>query len=361
MSEDEQVSRWSNAFRQFGELECRGLSDLYERLALGVSDDIELLRWFANASGPRTNANQLFAAVHYLLLRGARHEISQFYPTLTPAPLPSRDAYPAFHNFCMEHENEVAAVIRQRTTQTNEVSRCTYLLPALVTAGLVSSAPLHLIDVGTASGMNLLFDRYHYDYGDGTTCGAQDSTVRLRTELRGKRPPIAPIPSITARVGIDLNPIDANDAEATGWLRACVWPEHVERFRSLESALEVVREVRPNIVKGNAVELLPRVVKEAGSGSTVVVIHTNVLPYFSADERSRWRDLLQEIGSSRNLIWLAAEADSLLTAVGFCGLDAGRAASRTALPLAMVSFIEGQRTDRLLALTGAHGRWLEWI
>lgn len=361
MTEDERIERWSTAFRQFGELECRGLSDLYERLALGVSDDIELLRWFANASGPRTNANQLFAAVHYLLLRGAEHQLSQFYPTLTSAALLSRDAYPAFHDFCLGRENELAAVIRQRTTQTNEVSRCTYLLPALVTAGLVSSAPLHLIDVGTASGMNLLFDRYHYDYGDGTTYGREDSTVRLRTELRAARPPIAPLPSIAARVGIDLNPIDANDAEATGWLRACVWPEHVERFRNLEAALSVVREVRPTIVQGNAVELLPGVVKKAESGSTVVIIHTNVLPYFSADERSRWREELEEIGSNRNLIWLAAEADSLLTTVGFLGLERGRDVSRTALPLGMVSFIEGQRTDRLLALTGAHGRWLEWI
>jgi hypothetical protein len=146
--EDERIERWSTAFRQFGELECRGLSDLYERLALGVSDDIELLRWFADASGPRTNANQLFAAVHYLLLRGAAHRLSQFYPTLAPAPLPSPDAYPAFHDFCLEHGDKLATVIRERTTQTNEVSRCTYLLPALVTAGLASSAPLHLIDVG---------------------------------------------------------------------------------------------------------------------------------------------------------------------------------------------------------------------
>lgn len=359
--EDERIERWSTAFRQFGELECRGLSDLYERLALGVSDDVELLRWFADASGPRTNANQLFAAVHYLLLRGTTHRLSQFYPTLTPTPLPSRDAYPAFHDFCLEHENDLAAVIRQRTTQTNEVSRCTYLLPALVTAGVVSTEPLFLIDVGTASGMNLLFDRYHYDYGDGPTCGAEDSPVRLRTELHGKLPPVAPLPSIAGRVGIDLNPIDANDAEATGWLRACVWPEHVERFRNLESALAVVREVRPNIVRGNAVDLLPTIVTGAEAGTTVVVVHTNVLPYFSPGERSRWRDVLEEIGKSRNLIWLAAEADSLLAAVGFRGLDPKRAASRTALPLAMVSFIDSERRDRVLALTGAHGRWLEWF
>jgi hypothetical protein len=180
-------------------------------------------------------------------------------------------------------------------------------------------------------------------------------------ELHGKLPPISPLPSIAGRVGIDLNPIDANDAEATVWLRACVWPEHVERFRNLESALAVVRQVGPKIVRGNAVDLLPTIVATAEPGTTVVVVHTNVLPYFSPDERSRWRDVLQEIGGSRNLIWLAAEADSLLTAVGFRGLEPGRAASRTALPLAMVSFIDGQRRDRVLALTGAHGRWLEWF
>lgn len=361
MVEDDRVQHWSTALRQFGELECRDLSDLYERLAIGVSDDVELLRWFANASGPRTNANQLFAAVHYLLLRGARHRLSQFYPALTAAPLPSGDAYSAFRDFCMEHEDELATVIRQRTTQTNEVSRCTYLLPALVTAGAVTAAPLYLIDVGTASGMNLLFDRYHYDYGDGTTCGAEDSPVRLRTELRGKVPLVAPLSSIAGRIGVDLNPIDANDAEATGWLRACVWPEHVERFRNLESALAVVREVRPKIVRGNAVDLLLTIVTAAEPGTTVVVVHTNVLPYFSPDERSRWRDVLEKIGRKRNLIWLAAEADSLLTAAGFRALKPGQGATRTALPLAMVSFVDGERRDRVLALTGAHGRWLEWF
>jgi len=362
MDADEQARRWSETFRRFGEIECRGSSELYEVLATGFAEDLELLGWFAATSGPRTNDNLLFAAVHYLLLGGAEHALTRFYPTVTrTVSVSPQDAYPSFRDFCIERQRDLTDLLQTRTTQTNEVSRCTYLLPAFAAAGAAANGPLHLIDVGTASGMNLFFDRYHYDYGDGITWGPKSATTRLRTELRGERPVLGPIPAFAARVGVDLSPIEPDDEDATRWLRACVWPEHLDRFHNLEAALEVVREMHPRIAKGNAVDLLPALADEADPTSTLVVTHTNVLPYFSADERRRFGVAIDEIGRSRDLVWIAAEAPTLLAEAGVQCADPERGVSQAAVPLVMVSFREGQRTERVLALTGAHGRWLDWL
>ena len=53
--------------KTFGEVECAGRSELYERLSIAISNDPELLAIASN--GRVLISNLFFAAVHYLLLR----------------------------------------------------------------------------------------------------------------------------------------------------------------------------------------------------------------------------------------------------------------------------------------------------
>src|SRR5262249_46962829 len=161
-------------------------------------------------------------------------------------------AYPAFRAFVLANRDALAPLLVERGTQTNEVRRCTYLLPAFVFATTRARRPLAIVDVGASAGLNLLFDRYAYDY-DGVAAGEVGSPVRLTTQLRGGRPPLAPLPTVADRIGLDIAPVALDDAAATRWLEACVWPEHVERFATLRAALALGREARPRVVAGDAV------------------------------------------------------------------------------------------------------------
>ncbi len=57
-----------------------------------------------------------------------------------------------------EHAGEVLQVLSTRRTQTNEVTRCATLRPALA----LLPQPLALIEVGASAGLCLLYDRWRY-------------------------------------------------------------------------------------------------------------------------------------------------------------------------------------------------------
>ena len=109
--------------------------------------------------------NLLLAAVHFLLLGGTTHPLADHYDTVRsligsgdgpPAAGPSRDVVADFKDFCLRHRAELLALISVRSTQTNEVGRCTAILPALATiaGGYPGGESLWLLDLGTSAGLN---------------------------------------------------------------------------------------------------------------------------------------------------------------------------------------------------------------
>jgi len=360
------ADEWRARVRRYAEFELRGLSDVYEAIALGAVEDDSVMEWLAGHAGPRANPNLLFVAVHYLLLRAAAEGapatgIAAYFGSLTPEPLPASGAYPEFRAFWQRHHASLAEILATRATQTNEVGRCCYLLPAFVRAGQRVGGPFAVIDAGTAAGLTLFPDRYACDYGEGRIGGAADSPVRLRTEVRGAMPPIAPMPAIVSRAGIDLTPIDVHDDDATTWLRACVWPEHAERRENLEAALSLAREAPPRILAGNIIDALPVLAAEAPPGAAIAVTSTNVLPYLSPAERARYAGVLADIARTRDICWIAVEWPPFAQEAGFAGSFEGIEFPPPSLPLTLTTWVNGTRRDECLAVTGPHGRWLRWL
>ncbi len=168
------------------------------------------------------------------------------------------------------------------------------------------------------------------------------------------------MPTIAGRVGLDLRPIDVDDETRTRWLEACVWPEHVGRFRNLRAALAMARRAKPRVVEGNAIDGLRPLVDEADRDAVVVIVNTNVLQYFSTDECVRYGRRLAELASARELIWIANEHPMFLASAGFTA-PIEKSRERAALPLVMSHFVDGRRDDRVLGAVGPHARWLEWF
>ncbi len=336
-------------FEQFARGQFRGSSPLYERLARGIAGDRELLELAAGAREGQSAPLLLLAAVQYLLLdgAGASHALAAYYPGVAPGVPREGDPTPAFRAFCREHREALGRLLATRLVQTNEVRRCACLLPAFgLAARRGGDQPLALVEIGASAGLNLLWDRYGYDYGDGRRAGDPRSPVQLACAVWGdRRPPIPdPFPAVASRVGVDLDPVDVRDPEETRWLRALIWPGQTERAELLGRALEVVRRDPPRVLAGDSTERLPAMLAAIPPDVTLCLFHTFALYEFPDEARERLLGLLAEEARRRaffriSLEW-RGEEDALLE---------------------LVSYADGGQTEERLAWCDTHGAWLEWL
>jgi hypothetical protein len=136
--------------RQWGKYASRAftsLSSLYAQLYAEVEYDPGIRSLLTLVDTDQPVPVMFFGTVNFLLLHNRQHPLAEFYPTLTATPRPATEAYPAFRDFCLLHEDELRQRLPHQRLQTNEVTQCANLLPAF---GLVhqrgESWPLALIE-----------------------------------------------------------------------------------------------------------------------------------------------------------------------------------------------------------------------
>ncbi len=247
-------------FRAFAASVERDGATTYAAICRHVADDSELLALMGQASPDQRRPNLLLAAVHYLLLGGADHELARYYDSVAlvagrPFAPPTADVGPVFSHFCLDHRAALLNLLATRRTQTNEVGRSAALLPALcaIAAQEPDGPPLALLDLGTSAGLNLHFDHFHYLYrqrSDGAIQEAGDpaSGVTLECTVRGELadlPPLHHPPALVTRAGLDASPIDPTTEDGARWLLACLWPDNLPRFTRMKAALHIARSVLP--------------------------------------------------------------------------------------------------------------------
>lgn len=326
---------------------AEGVAPLYEQLARKIRDDDRLLELSAPSQNGQPASNMLFAAVHYLLLEGTDQQLAKFYPSIRSDPLdPTEgDPFPAFREFCLEHEETIRELVRTRRVQTNAVGRSALLFPAFKFVDDRTSNPLALVEIGSSAGLNLLWDRYRYEYGDLEPCGNVESPVTIETEIRGETTPPRweDEPEIGHRIGIDINPLDVTDSEDARWLRALVIPDQVWRFDRLDGAIEVASEDPPTLVVGDALEELPDVIQNVPTGYDVCVFSTLVLYQMDDGVREELRSILRQAGQERPIHWLSNDPEE-----------------GTSSPVYRYVTFDGEPQTRQLAEFQAHGDWIRW-
>ena len=129
-----------------------------------------------------------------------------------------------FRDLCLSQRAQVSQILATRHTQTNEPGRAALLAPGLATAADLMGEPVGLLDAGCSAGLNLLIDRYRFEYGAAGSLGPAASPVTIACELRGTQAPLR-LPAIAARLGLDRSPVDITRADDARWLLACVWPD----------------------------------------------------------------------------------------------------------------------------------------
>jgi hypothetical protein len=240
---------------------------------------------------------RLFAAVHYLVLTGA-----------APGALSGR--FEDFAEALAGHEDALRARIETHGVQTNEVQRCTMLLPTLLAASAQTGLPLELVELGPSAGLNLLVDRYRYDYANGTY-GPADALVGLTVDERGGQVPAALLERelvVRRRRGIDLEPIDATTAEGYLLLRSFIWPGLDERVARLDAAVETLRRepAPPELIRGDYTTLLPAVLAERPADTLTVVFETFSVVYLPEAVARELRVALETAAADgRPLAWVS--------------------------------------------------------
>ncbi|GAA2494924.1 DUF2332 domain-containing protein [Terrabacter carboxydivorans] len=309
-----------------------GNSPCFEQWALGVADDLAVLRWLARLPEPKRQPNLVFAA-------------ARWHGLTAPAP------YAELRAALLGDTGRIRRTILERATQTNEVGRLATLVPAF--ASLPGDGPLGLLEVGASAGLCLYPDRWSYAWGtdDGTrTAGSEART--LYADVSGPAPLPDDVPLVAWRGGIDLNPLDAADPETRRWLLTLVWPEHEDRRARLEEALGIARRERPDLRRGDLLHELPDLAAEAlaelpGDGR-LLVFHSAVITYLDVPGRERFAALMQDLLTDPRVHWVSNERPRTLPAVTGSGPPPP--------PGRYVLGVDG----RAVGHTHQHGRGLHW-
>lgn len=349
----------------------RDNAPLYGRLSAGIADDKALLRLVEAAPPAQRRPLLLLAAVHDLLLAGAEHPLAAHYPTLTagrgrPHQPTAGDAFADFAGFCRLHEERLAEMLATRATQTNEVGRCTGLVPALAEAARRAAEPLSVLDLGSSAGLNLLFDRYDYAYHHPASrtevrVGEEGSAVRLEAEVRHGDLRGLGLPRLAQRAGLDLDPVDLDDPERARWLLACQWPDHPERFFRAARAIEVAQATpnRPRVRHGHMVDDLAEAAAAAPLDSRLCVLHTWVAAYLSPAEQGRLDAAVTDLARGRPVSWLYAEQPYEVPGLEVPPPPDGPP-DGAATAVVLVELDGDRRRAERLADMHPHGRWLRW-
>ena len=155
---------------------------------------------------------------------------------------------------------------------------------------------------------------------------------------------------VVSRTGIDLDPLDVNDADDTAWLSACIWPEHADRQERLRAAVEVASSEPPDLVRGDLVETIDEVLASVPDDVTPVVFHSAVLGYLSRERRAAFA---QKMDAHPRAKWFSNELPDVIDGVATT-LTAPEHAGTTPF------YVVGVSGRDAVAVSDPHGRWLTW-
>ena len=284
-------------------------------------------------------------ALHFLVRTGCAPNLAPFYP-------PHGNA--SFDRAAVAREIEAAVATNlelvrdtiSRPPQTNEVGRSAMLMPGYAEVARRTGLPLRILELGASAGLNLMWDRYAYRYGERFV-GNANAPLTIIAGWRGPWSGVDALPHVAERRGCDRSPIDLLRPNAAERLISYVWPEQAERLARLEAAIALALVEKPKVDADDAALWLEKQLGAPAPRVATVVAHTIVWQYFSKETAARAKAVLNAAGeratSDAPLAWLSLE----------------QYAPDQAPELRLTLWPGGERET--LARAHPHGAWIEWL
>jgi hypothetical protein len=318
---------------------CRALADILDRNTLTGTRTLD---W---PGDPRVDALslRLCGGLHAIVLSGDDALLAAAYPPDAADEETLRRVLPG----AIARNDLRLATSLAGAPQTNEIARSGMLLPGLLLIARETGLPLALHEIGSSAGLNLLFDRFHYRYGE-VEWGDPASAVRLQPELRGAAIPMDGVANVVSRKGSDIAPIYVKDSAGRLRLRSYIWPDQTARLERLGAAMALAAATPFELERTDAAAFVAKNLAARSPGSAFVLFHTIMWQYMPRATKDAILAALQEAGEK-------ATADAPIARLRMEPRDPANNWAVLSLTL-----WPGGETRRL-ANCDFHGRWIEWI
>ena len=237
---------------------------------------------------------------------------------------------------CMSHE-----------PQTNEIGRSGALMIGFLHLAEIHDLPLRVVELGASGGLNQIFDRLGYRFGDAAF-GDPASPVQLTPEWRGEGGPPASNPVVAERLACDRRPLDLCDPAVRLRLMAYVWPDQTERLSRLRAGIDLALAAGVRVAAMDAAEFAeaegaPR------AGRLTVIDHSVFWQYMPAETQARARAAIEAHGAAATaeapFAWLCMEPAPLTGPI--------------VMEVRLTTWPGGE--SRVLARSHPHGTWIEYL
>ena len=145
---------------------------------------------------------------------------------------------------------------------------------------------------------------------------------------------------IASRDGIDLDPVDLANPDQLLWLRALIWPEHLECHQQLIDAAEEFEHSDIRMHAGDSSRVLPALIETIPLDHAMVVYSTIALYQFPRESRQRIAATLAGASATRPVWQIALEGNDP--------------------ELSITRYRNRVGETELLADASPHGWWIEW-
>lgn len=287
-------------------------------------------------------ALRLAGALHALVLTDRAPALGALYPPHDTATSPARLQSTVVNTL----NDEAGFVLRwlESPPQTNEVSRCSALIPAFHLLANHYGLPLVTSELGASAGLNMIWDHYRCRIG-AKGWGPGTAGLQLAPDWHGPVPPRADI-SIRDRAGCDLSPLSPGSEDDRLRLMAYTWPDQPDRLERLQTALNLAASLGNRVENADAADWAESRLANPRSNCLHVLYHSVTWQYFPPAVARRIANAVAAAGARATPLspfaWLRIEAD---------GKEDGAAITLTFWP--------GARRHNIGRID-FHGRWVQW-